>query len=145
MQETTHLLGPISRWIGAGLGRYLSRPRHDHGTTRPVDAGRLMDCVVPGDVLLVEGQTRVSIAIKYLTQSTWSHAALYVADAAGQCDEQGRPKCFVEADIREGVRAVSVAEFEGLHCRVCRPVGLNRAEIDAVIGFVVSRIGHRYD
>ncbi len=26
----------------------------------------------PGDVVLVEGNTRVAAAIKYLTQSTWS-------------------------------------------------------------------------
>ena len=37
----------------------------------------------PGDVLLVEGNSRVSVAIKYLTQSTWSHAALYIGDALG--------------------------------------------------------------
>ena len=32
----------------------------------------------PGDILLVEGNQRVSSAIKYLTQSTWSHAAFYL-------------------------------------------------------------------
>ena len=33
----------------------------------------------PGDVLLVEGaRSKVNSAIRYLTQSTWSHAALYV-------------------------------------------------------------------
>jgi len=51
----------------------------------------------------------------------------------------------LEADIREGVRAVSVAEYEGLHCRVCRPVGLSPAEVSALIGFVMARLGHRYD
>jgi hypothetical protein len=35
---------------------------------------------MPGDVLLVEGNRRVSTTTKYLTQSTWSHAALYVGD-----------------------------------------------------------------
>ena len=96
-------------------------------------------------MLLVEGQSRVSVAIKYLTQSTWSHAALYVGEANGLVDEHGRPCCFLEADIREGVRAVGVAEYAGLHCRVCRPVGLNAAEIDTLIGFVRARLGQRYD
>jgi hypothetical protein len=34
-------------------------------------------------VLLIEGNTRLSVIIKYLTQSTWSHAALYVGDVLG--------------------------------------------------------------
>lgn len=135
----------ISTWLGGRLSHYLSQTTHAHSTAAPTDSAKLMACVKPGDVLLVEGQTRVSVAIKYLTQSTWSHAALYVGEATGLFDADDRPRCFLEADIREGVRAVSVAEFEGLHCRVCRPVGLDTAEINAVIAFVLARLGHRYD
>lgn len=141
----TGIFNFLCRRIGAGLGRYLSQVRHSHGTAAPTDPARLMACLRPGDVLLVEGQTRISVAIKYLTQSTWSHAALYVGAASGLVDDQGRPRGFVEADIHEGVRAVGVAEYAGLHCRVCRPVGLDAGEIDALIGFVLARLGHRYD
>ncbi len=135
----------ITRWLGARLGDYLSQTTHVHGTAAPTDPTRLMACLRPGDVLLVEGQTRVSVAIKYLTQSTWSHAALYAGDATGLKDAEGFPRCFLEADIREGVRAVSVSAFAGLHCRVCRPVGLTASEVDALIGFVMARLGHQYD
>jgi hypothetical protein len=38
----------------------------------------LRDTLRPGDVLLVEGKGHISGSIKYLTQSTWSHSALYV-------------------------------------------------------------------
>ncbi len=38
-----------------------------------------------------------------------------------------------------------MAEFTGLHCRVCRPIGLNDVEINALIHFVLARLGHRYD
>jgi hypothetical protein len=105
----------------------------------------LMACLQPGDVLLVEGQSRVSVAIKYLTQSTWSHAALYVGGASSLADDQGRPRCFLEADLRDGVRVVSVAEYVGLQCRVCRPVGLDTGEVDALVGHAMARLGHRYD
>ena len=37
----------------------------------------------PGDVLLVEGNSRISDVIKYLTQSTWSHSTLYVGPIQG--------------------------------------------------------------
>lgn len=139
------LLDAIARWLGRRLSRYLSQPTRAHGTAAPTDPARLMACIRPGDVLLVEGQARVSVAIKYLTQSTWSHAALFVGGATGLVDAQGRARAFVEADLREGVRAVSVGEFAGLHCRVCRPVGLGAGEIDTVVGFVTARLGHRYD
>ena len=140
-----NLIDGIARWFGNRLSRYLSHASSAHGTSAPTDPIKLMACLRPGDVLLVEGQTRVSVAIKYLTQSIWSHAALFVGGATGLVDAQGQPRAFVEADIREGVRAVGVAAYEGLHCRVCRPVGLSAAEIDTVITFVTSRLGHHYD
>lgn len=133
------------RWCGARLGRYLSEQIHAHSTSAATDPAKLMACLRPGDVVLVEGQSRVSVAIKYLTQSTWSHAALYAGNRVHGTDARGLPLCFLEADLNDGVRAVSVAAFEGLHCRVCRPVGLAPAEIDAVIDFIVARLGHQYD
>lgn len=42
---------------------------------------RLATTLEPCDVLLIEGSnTRVSTPIEYLTQSTWSHAALYLGE-----------------------------------------------------------------
>jgi hypothetical protein len=138
------LLDRFAAWFGTRLSRYLGQVTHVHGTAAATDLGQLMACLRRGDVLVVEGHTRVSVAIKYLTQSTWSHAALYVGDT-GRVDAQGQPLCFVEADVTAGVRAVGVAAFGGMHCRVCRPIGLSAAEIDAVVGFATQRIGHRYD
>ena len=85
----------IASWIGVHLGRYLSQASHVHGTAAPTDPIKLMACLRPGDVLLIEGQTRVSVAIKYLTQSTWSHAALYAGNATGLNDPKGLPQCFL--------------------------------------------------
>lgn len=138
-------MGTVQQALGGWLSRYLSASGHDHSTAAAVDLRRLMDCIRPGDVLLVEGQTRVSVAIKYLTQSTWSHAALYVGAATGLHDAQGRVRGFVEADIREGVRAVTEQEFAGHHCRICRPVGLTTDDTRALIDFVLARLGHQYD
>jgi len=135
----------VAGWLGARLSRYLSQRIRVDGTSPPTDPAKLMASARLGDVLLVEGQTRVSVAIKYLTQSTWSHAALYVGGATGLRDAQGLPRCFLEADMRDGVRAVSVTEFDGMHTRLCRPVGLDAREIAAVIGFVMARLGQQYD
>ncbi len=139
------LLDSITHWLGQRLCRYLSQTHHTHSLAAPTDPARLMACLQPGDVLLVEGQSRFSVAIKYLTQSTWSHAALFVGDAGGRLDPQGLPCCFLEADLRAGVRVVSVAEYAGLHCRVCRAVGLQASEVDTLIRHALSRLGHQYD
>jgi len=72
-------LNGIARWLGGQLSQYLSQASHSNSTAAPTDPIRLMACLQPCDVLLVEGQTRVSVAIKYLTQSAWSHTALFVA------------------------------------------------------------------
>ena len=52
----------------------------------PSDPDTLRRVLQPGDILLIEGNQRISAAIKYLTQSTWSHSALYVGDALPEPD-----------------------------------------------------------
>jgi hypothetical protein len=99
----------------------------------------------PGDVLLVEGNTRFSVAIKYLTQSTWSHAALFVGRACGSACETRPGPTLIEADLIDGVRAVGLDLYSGLHTRICRPIGLSAEDRMRVIDYAVSRIGNRYD
>lgn len=144
-QELVKLFNTAGAWLGRRLSDYLSQSSHVHSTAVPTRPERLRASLQPGDVLLVEGQTRVSVAIKYLTQSTWSHAALYAGPGLGISNAQGEPCMFLEADIREGVRAVSLDEFAGLHSRICRPVGLSASEVKQLITFVRARVGHQYD
>ncbi|MBU6492168.1 MAG: lipo-like protein [Burkholderiales bacterium] len=135
-------MNPLARRLGGWLGAWLSRPVHVHGTSLASRPAALTAVLRPGDVLLVEGNSRVSVAIKYLTQSTWSHAALCVGnDAVGERGDVS----FVEADIVDGVRRVTLAEFAGLHCRICRPVGLIPGDLQRVVDYACARIGHRYD
>jgi len=129
---------------GRALARYLTRPlpRPLQVTTSPGQA--LVDALRPGDVLLIEGDTRISVAIKYLTQSSWSHAALCISKpvAAGPDVE---PSVLLEADVDAGVRLVPLSRYARLHTRICRPVGLSDAEIRKVIDFAMKRVGDRYD
>ncbi|MFG6178307.1 YiiX/YebB-like N1pC/P60 family cysteine hydrolase [Halomonas sp. THAF12] len=133
----------MRRYIGDWLSRYLTKPLPGLKTLEPVDLERLAASLRPGDVLVVEGNTRISTAIKYLTQSTWSHAALYVGEAFQHAG--GGPQGLIEADVREGVRRVGIEHYAGLHCRICRPVGLNEAEVARLVTFAGERLGHRYD
>jgi hypothetical protein len=130
--------------MGRRIARYLSAPRN--GALRTATSGRdkLAATLRPGDVLLLEGTSIFAGAVKYLTQSTWSHSALYIGDALGRPAE-GEPLVFVEADINDGVRAVPLSAFWDMHYRICRPVGLTAQETDRLVRFAVDRIGHQYD
>jgi len=108
------------------------------------DPALLKRLLRPSDVLLIEGTSRVSTAIKYLTQSTWSHAALYVGDPHALPGDPRRYR-FVEADTVEGVRVVDIDHYAGLHSRICRPVNLPESEQEAIVRYVCDRIGYAYD
>ena len=139
----------ILNQLGRLLARYLSKPRAQGAPAATSPHEKLAGSLEPGDVLLIEGNTRVSVAIKYLTQSTWSHSALYIGDALGAIDEQkragGEPKVLIEADLRAGVRAVPLSHYAGLHTRICRPVGLAPEDLRTIIDFALKSIGEAYD
>jgi hypothetical protein len=134
------LLSILGRW----LARFLNRPTRAYGSAPATTPERLLATLRPGDVLLVEGRTRISTAIKYLTQSTWSHAALFVGV---ELQAAGAPAghCFIEVDLRKGVRSTGVDEYAALHTRICRPVGLTQDDCKQVAAYAISRIGHQYD
>jgi len=136
-------MGAAFSKMGGVLAKALTKSRHIHSTGPSISGARLLACLRPGDVLLVEGNSRVSTAIKYLTQSTWSHAALYVGHPIGAVANPDH--CFVEADIVEGVRSVGIKEFATLHTRICRPFGMTDADCMKVAEFAVSHIGDQYD
>lgn len=135
-------MNPIMNRIGDRLARYLSRPDARYQPLATSDPRSLAAAIAPGDVLLVEGNTRFSKAIKYLSQSTWSHAALCV----GETLPGGEPgQWLVEADVVDGVIAVPLQKYAEMHTRICRPVGLTAEDREKVVGYVLSRLGHRYD
>src|SRR4029077_5066190 len=137
-------MNPVLRWMGGRLARYLATPiRSVQIATATLE--QLEAVLEPGDVVLVEGNTRVSVAIKYLTQSTWSHAMFYIGDALGPPAPGEAPRVLVEADMLYGIRAVPLAEVSGMNTRICRPVGLSKEDLQKVIQFAVSRIGGHYD
>ncbi|MCM0614010.1 lipo-like protein [Marinobacter sediminum] len=135
----------ILNWLSKRLAAYLSKQITQHSIrTSTWDA--LEETLQPGDVLLVEGNTRVSVAIKYLTQSTWSHAALYLGlDAHLGKASNHEPNVLVEADLEEGIRALPLSFYRHSHTRICRPVGLSDQDLQELTDYSISRLGHQYD
>lgn len=135
----------ILRQFGERLANYLSKPAGRYVSFSVVPLGALRAALRPGDVLLVEGDKRYSVAVKYLTQSTWSHAAFYVGDALGKPHDGTEPKVLIEANLTNGVVAVPLSAYRSANTRICRPVGLTDEDRAKVIAFMVDRIGLQYD
>lgn len=131
----------IREHIGMALARYLSKAIERGRNPSTSMPEQLAMTIREGDVLLVDGNSRFSVAIRYLTQSTWSHAALCVGVAP---DASTQPQ-LLEADVIAGVQLVPLSKYAGFHTRICRPVGLVSSEIDAVVAFAMARLGHQYD
>lgn len=131
--------------FGRRLARWLNHPRSSESRVGTAAPQALAATIRPGDVLLVEGSSRISAAIKYLTQSSWSHSALCIASPDPTATPDREPLILLEVDVSEGVRLVPLSRYASLHTRICRPVGLSAAEINSVIGLSVARVGHSYD
>ena len=72
MQTLTRLRDRLNGWFAD----YLTRPIAGFEPSAAYSMDQLAGLLQPGDVLLVEGNLRISSMIKYITQSTWSHVAL---------------------------------------------------------------------
>jgi hypothetical protein len=135
---------------------YLTSSSGAYQRRVPNDMARLKEILRPGDIVLVEGGTRISEVIKYLTQSSWSHAAIYVGDGllrwggafAGETLDRLGPDAghlLIESDMRLGVIGVPLSKYEGNNLRICRPHGLRPEDLDRVLEEVFQHMGVRYD
>ncbi|MEZ5751923.1 MAG: lipo-like protein [Paracoccaceae bacterium] len=130
----------MSAGIGHWLGRYLEADQPEVQPFVALDFAALAETIRVGDVLLVEGRARISTAIKYLTQSTWSHAALCVADTT----QRAKPE-LVEVTLQAGCHRLPLEQYTGYNLRLCRPASLSDDERMAVARYMVDRIGLQYD
>ncbi len=139
MTDLTH------SWVSRQLIKYLEQTSPGIEPFTASDPASLEAVLQPGDVLLVEGNTRVSGIIKYLTQSTWSHSALYVGPRFNKRAADGSPHVLIEANLGQGVVTAPLSKYTAFHTRVCRPVGLNEEERERVVAYMIKRLGIEYD
>ncbi len=145
----------VRRWLMRHLIDFLTRPLVSYERRRWDDLSALRRTLRKGDVLLVEGDQRISAVIRYLTQSSWSHAALYVGDELLQRDEHLRQEalaCFgeearymlIEA-LLDGVVASPLSKYAELNVRICRPRHLKLPDLRRILDDAVRSLGWRYD
>jgi hypothetical protein len=132
-------------WIGRRIAERLGAPASGYEPFTPSDPETLRRTLRPADVLLVEGHQKLATAIKYLTQSTWSHAALYAGDLLGKASGSDQACLLIEANLGEGVVATPLSKYRFFNTRICRAVGLTAAERKQVVRVAAARIGQKYD
>ncbi len=133
-------------WLGARVARQLQKPTSGYEPYAAARPELVAMTLRPGDVLLVEGaRSKINSAIRYLTQSTWSHAALYVGLGARLGERDGDPLVLVEAELGKGVIASPLSRYETYNTRICRPVGITPEDRNRVVQYAVARIGYDYD
>ncbi len=135
----------IRQFIAKRIISYLEKPISNYNSYQFISLEDLETYLEPGDVLLVEGSYRFSTAIKYLTQSTWSHAAFYVGRARGLKNEYGQDAPLIEADVSKGVIAVSLTKYLGFNLRICRPSLISDEDRAKVVDYMCNSFGIEYD
>ncbi|MCW5590066.1 MAG: hypothetical protein KIT27_10470 [Legionellales bacterium] len=121
------------------------------------DFDRLRHEIRPCDVLLFEGRSRVSEVIKLITQSPWSHAALYI----GRLHDIENPilrdrikefyphedneQLIIESVLGKGTLVSPLSRYHRDHIRICRPKGISHHDGQQVIGHAIGRLGMDYD
>jgi hypothetical protein len=127
------------------IATYLQKPASGYEPFTPPDPIELRKSIKPGDVLLIEGHNHISGMIKYLTQSTWSHAALYVGEIDGRRTTNDEPCELIESIVEAGVIAVPLSKYFESHTRICRPISLSAEDSKKVCDYAIARIGFQYD
>jgi hypothetical protein len=139
MQTLGRLRDRLSGW----LADYLTRPIAGFEPPAAYSVEQLAAVLQPGDVLLVEGNLRISSLIKYITQSTWSHVAIYVGPQPSSRSDD--PPVLVEAELAKGVILSPLSKYVNFHTRICRPIGLRAEDRERVVAHALARVGHGYD
>ena len=109
------------------------------------------------DVILVEGRSRVSNIIRWLTNSPWTHAVLHVGRLHDIEDETLRDKLAAHYDGNAGDRLIiesllgygtvirPLSSYKHDHLRICRPSRLAPQDGIRVISYAAGQIGMGYD
>jgi hypothetical protein len=150
------LLPSLATRLGQAATRFLNQDTAGDELMAPDDMARRYGGIRKGDVLLVQGRTRIGRLIQYSTRSPWSHCALYVGDEllhrGGPLREQvlarfgaKADRLLIEALVEDGVVAVPVDKYADHNVRVCRASRIKPAARGQVVDSVIADLGKQYD
>ena len=109
----------LLQFIGTQLAKFLTKEHMYEDYYFRISIDDIKSALEPGDVVLVEGQSRVSSAIQFITSSNWSHAAIFIGEAVSFSH------CLIEVKAVDGCIFTNIDVYMHHNLRICRPVFLN--------------------
>ena len=149
------MINPFS-WLSNQVIDWLTHERPPVGVPQ-CDFDRLSFEIRPCDVLLVEGRSRVSDVIKTISQSQWTHSALYIGRLHDIEDKNTREHVswlydgdpgdplIIEPLLGKGAIVSPLSNYAEDHVRICRPTGLSRKDVKRVVSYAAQHLGRDYD
>lgn len=146
----------LRRWLVNAVTDWLVY-EHDANSVPLSDFKRISYEIRPCDVILIEGRSRVSEVIKTVTQSVWTHSAIYIGRlieienphlrAFVEKTFKGDPheQLIIEALLGEGTVVYPLTKYRDDHIRLCRPKGLSHQDMERVIEYSIQHLGVDYD
>ena len=125
--------------IGTQLARFLTKEHLHNDTYYRISIDDIKSTLKPGDVVLVEGQSRVSAAIQFITNSNWSHAAIFIGK------KETLNHCLIEVKAVEGCIFTDINTYMHHNLRICRPIFLNKRKRKLLVDHLIKKIGSKYD
>ena len=143
-------------WLKNRLSAFLMQARSPRDVPLS-DIEQLAQNLKAADVVLVEGLTRVSDVIRWVTHSPWTHAALHI----GRLDQIDDPALravverhyqgpsnvplLIESYLNEGTIVQPISFYSRHHLRIARPRDLKPEDTSAVVAHAISRVGVPYN
>lgn len=121
------------------------------------DFEKLSHGIRPGDVVLVEGRSRVSDVIRIITQSRWSHSAIYVGRIHDIQDKEARDillehyqaspdiQLLVEGILGRGIIVTPLTDYMKDNLRICRASTLSAQDAQNVVNYTIRKLGVAYN
>lgn len=146
----------FSGWLIKKFSKYLLKTSPSHRGYL-CDFDQIQKEARLGDVLVIEGRSRVSDIIRNITQSPWTHAVLFIGHpdeiednqlreiAKRQAEKLNTTELILESDIGVGTILSPIEKYRGEHIRILRPMGISKEDAQKVITFAMRRLGCSYN
>ncbi len=145
-------------WLERQATFWLVAERQREDVKSPINFERLLAEARMGDVLLVEGRTRIASAVRGITSSVWTHSALVIGPldkvrdpalrsiARGYLrDDELDAPLIVESELGRGTVVSSILRYRDHHLRLCRPRRLSYQDARRVSTYALLHLGADYN
>lgn len=121
------------------------------------DYNRVCYEIRPCDILLIEGRSRMSSTISFLTRSPWTHACIYIGRLQDLDDKtlakhirnnyegDENEHLVIGSYLGRGTTVEPLSKYRRHHIRICRPRAIAPQDVQSVIKYCIHAIGYDYN